>query len=343
MLFAAQFVVNELLRRKNLEFSDNVSVEILTSINCKSASDIPRLFQDFQEQLKTLQNQKQEIETKYSKLEKVLIERNRRTSEQISSIQRLRLQNRDLQSQVAVLELSIQTNEVVTASMRLEGPTEGNETIAELEEQNKNLLTELEQTHTVAEKALKKLEKAKEILAEKNHIFATETESWKQRLKDQKKKEKHKLQALTSQFQHELQASTAQLEESKQSFEANFERLKTRMEESRGISNDRIHALEESEQKCQKLAAENARLQLLERTCNLKVASLEEQLSKERRFAQTQISAQRLAFESQLHEIASRVQKRHGEEGQDENLPNNYHGDSHLSCDRPWPLVKAVE
>jgi chromosome segregation protein len=313
------------------------------SVNCASPSEIPNAFQELQKRLKTLQTEKQEAEAKYAKLEHNFINRNRRTSEEISSIQRLRLQNRNLQNQVAVLELSLQTKEAVNASMRFEGPPEVDPVVAELEEQIRSLTIELEQSRDSAETIAKKLAKTKEQLGEMKQLFFTETESLKQRLKDQKTKDKHKIRSLASQFQQELQSSAVQLDESKHSFEANFEKLKERMEESRGISNDRIRALEESEQKCQRLGAENARLQLLERTCNLKVSSLEEQLAKERRMAQTQIAAQRLAFESQLHELASRMQNRLDEAAPESSVPSKQRTDPHLPCGRAWPLVNIAE
>jgi hypothetical protein len=114
------------------------------------------------------------------------------------------------------------------------------------------------------------------------------------------------------------------------------------MEESRGISTNRIHVLEESEQKYQRLLAENARLQVLERTSNLKIAALEEQLAREPRLVQTQMSAQRLAFESQLHEITARRQKILEDHEKDHNGPSKYSTDSAASRSRPWPLVNAV-
>jgi hypothetical protein len=341
-LFIAQFVVNELLRRKSKENDDTGFAEILGSINCKSALEIPKVFDDLQKRLAAVQTEKQDVETKYAKLERAFIERSRRMSEQISGIQRLRLQNRDLQSHVAVLELNLQTNEAVMASVRFQAPSEGDFAVAELESENKKLLFELEQAQQTAERAARKLARAKEQLADVSQTFETENELLKQRLKDQKKKEKHKIQALASQFQQELQASTTQLEESKHCFETNFERLKTRMQESRGISSDRIHALEETEQKCQVLTSENARLQMLGRTGNMKIAALEEQLAKERRLTQVQIAAQRLAFESQLHELAARTHSSQIEAQEKGGLRSESPSELHRSGTRPWPLVNAI-
>jgi hypothetical protein len=303
MLFIAQFVVNEQLRQKT-------TLECIESAKCQLPVDVSK-------RVEILQAEKERLEARFAKLEKAFIERNRRTSEHISSIQRLRLRNRDLQNQVAVLDLNVQTNAALAASVQLETRPEKDRAVSQLEEQNLALQIELEESRQMAQKAVKKLAKAEGQLSENERVFLTETECLKQRLKDQKKREKQKIHVLTNQFQQELCASNAQLEESKQAFEANFERLKARMEESREVSNGRIHLLEENEQKCQHLLSENTRLQLVARTTNLKVAALEEQLAKERRLSQTHISAQRLAFESQLHRLSSALPNRadasHGE------------------------------
>jgi chromosome segregation ATPase len=310
MLFIAQFVVNDQLRQKASGTASLISAEFLESIKCQSITEVPRLFENLRATIKVLRTEKEKLEVKVAKLEKAFIERNRRTSEKISSIQRLRLQNHDLQNQVAVFELNVQTNEALAAS--IQSSPDKDLVISQLENQNRSLQMELEESQRMAQKAMKKLARTEEQLSENHRVFLAETESLKQRLNDQKKREKHRIHALTFQFQQELCASSAQLAESKQTFDANFERLKTRMEESREVSNERIHVLEENEQKCQRLVSENTRLQLVARTTNLKVAALEEQLAKERRLTQSHISAQRLAFESQLHQLSSALPNRPG-------------------------------
>jgi hypothetical protein len=104
--------------------------------------EIWQVFEDLQKRLTALQTEKQNVEAKYSKLETAFIERNRRMSNQISGSQRLRLQNRDLQSQVGVLGLRLQTNEAVMASVRFQAPSEDDLAVAELERENKKLLFE---------------------------------------------------------------------------------------------------------------------------------------------------------------------------------------------------------
>jgi hypothetical protein len=220
MFFIAQFVVNEQLRQKTPTPLQSAPTEVLKILQCESLAEIPKVFHALRNQIQCLQKEKQLLETKFGQLKNAFIQRNRRATDHISLIQRLRLQNHDLQNQVSVLELNIQTEKAVNVATAWDVRPETHHT--DLTEQNRALQLDLEQSEKLTGKLMKKLAKAQDQQNEANDQFLSEIEALQQRLKDQNKRHRHKIQTLSAQFEERLSASTAQ----QLALQANIDRLK---------------------------------------------------------------------------------------------------------------------
>ncbi|OHS99164.1 hypothetical protein TRFO_34440 [Tritrichomonas foetus] len=324
-LFTAQFLLNTILKQKLQKLID-ASVKkdelesIIRSLNGNGLIDLPKLLEALKEQMKKMKLSRKREHEAFKKIQQELLEKNKSENDLKITIEQLKVQNDVLQNECNLLKVKadVSSNELLLRSISNENPLSNNiivspdssllknelnkkkEEIQKLRQTLSNIQFEMSQIQKHKDRSSKRIESdlTQQIIDLQNSLQEmTEANAiLKKKLKKVKKIYIKKVEESAIEYQKKY-------DESKQSFDDCALSMKEKQKQSHDLTQKLLKSLSESEGFNQKCQSENADLHLENKQLQLKLSTLQEEISRERQVLKGQMSALQLACDSKIHEV----------------------------------------
>ena len=329
-LFSAQFHIN-LLLKKGLKKAIAASVrnedleELLQILKCGNTNDLAHNLQILKEQLMKVMANFERAKKYIKKLQQSLMAKNRAESEQKLKVEQLQLKNETLANECELLTVKCQVAENQVAVLKSEcsslsecvekGPAASGEVVdvREKEEEISRLSSELKEIKAAHEIQLARQKRHakrgnEELQARVEKLQGALTEAENRNAELQKKAKKIK-KLFAAKFEESNREYEKQILTVKASYEEATQTMKQKSEKSREMSQKLLQSLSESEQYNQQMQSENAQLHIQNKSLEVKLTTLQEQMKKERQNIENRIAVQRVACDSKVQEVTRHMKQ----------------------------------
>ena len=287
-----------------------------------NASGIAANHPELQEKLIKTTKYAKQLKQQIKKAQQTQMELQKADSEQKTKIAQLQIQNDDLKNEldVANMKLQVALNEAAKGENSISGiatqikdslenqkQQDISATLSELQRKNE----ECEQLNILLKKAqasfdqaiqtkTKQYKKQEEILKREIYSLTEQVDDLTQQIALKKKQQKKKDKINAQHQEAAIQELQANYEETKTSLNNTIETLKEKAQQAREMSQKLMTQIAECEQKNQQLSSENAQYIAGQKKIQVELASMKQQINKERQHLQGQLSAQMMAYEAKL-------------------------------------------
>lgn len=338
-ILTAQFLTNVILRRRldslNEPLKKIIEISHPTSETPPDIAGIPAYFKKIIDSNDKLKQSRKQIRAAFKKAQNTQIALARADSDQKTRISQLELQNESLTNEVEVLkvkyqvvsnELALKTNECSSladfaAHIKENVVDQQNETRirtdrleAALQEKTKecNTLTSLvrklqNSIDEITNEQTRKVRHNEGILKQSIVDLQEENEQLERKLQQKKKDAKRMEKALKEQYDASMREAIAGFEASKASFEETIQEMKDKAKHAHEMSRKLVESVNDSERRNQRLIEENSRLSHECKNINVQIATLRQQVAKEKQHVQAQLAAQMMACESKVQAATMEV------------------------------------
>ena len=303
--------------------SQNSAQSAASSAN---ASQVGSNHPELQERLIKTTKYAKQLKQQIKKAQQTQMELQKADSEQKTKIAQLQIQNDDLKNEldVANMKLQVALNEAAKGENSISGiatqikdslenqkQQDISATLSELQRKNE----ECEQLNILLKKAqasfdqaiqtkTKQYKKQEEILKREIYSLTEQVDALTQQIVLKKKQQKKKDKLNAQHQEAAIQELQANYEETKTSLNNTIETLKEKAQQARDMSQKLMNQIAECEQKNQQLTTENAQYVAGQKKIQVELASMKQQINKERQHLQGQLSAQMMAYEAKLQKTA---------------------------------------
>ena len=333
-ILTAQFIANTLLRKQ---------VNSLLGIKESSTAQSPveereipveeqqqqqqceLSYQELQEKLQKATKIAKQLKAQLKRSQQVQMELQKADSEQKTKIAQLQIQNDDLKNEIDVANMKLQVkpsdaksqNSVSGLVSQLKESFEEQKKSPEQDsmaielrrktEECNQLNALLNKAHESFDSAIqtktKQYKKQEEAMRREIISLSEQNEALTQQISMKKKQQKKKEKIYAQHQEQTINELTRNYEETKASLNATIETLKDKAQQARDMSQKLMNQIAEYEQKNQQLTAENAQFNANQKKIQVELASMKQQINKERQHLQGQLSAQMMAYEAKIQKI----------------------------------------
>lgn len=329
-LFASQFLLNTVLKRKIQKLSDSVIKKdemerIVQALNGNDISDLPKILESLKEQITKIRLTRKREHGLYKKMQQDMLAKNKSENDLKIKVDQLQIQNENLTNECNLMKVKLQvsSNEAIlkqSQSFEVSAPSldqadattllnelnKKREEVSKLKAFVKNLQNEMGQIQKQFAKESKRnesdliqqVQELQETLQNLNEINLNLRRKYKKMKKMFQKK-----------FEDSAQEYQKKIDESRQSFEDATTTMKEKQKQSKDMTQKLLQSLNESENVKQKYQTENVDLQMEIKNLQLKLSKLQEDFSKERQMLKGQLSALQLTCDTKIQEITRSIKQ----------------------------------